>query len=270
LTFLAFETSAEGGRPVELYEFRQGSSEFFFTSAEDSFMFDGLNYMAEIISRSSLVTTTDDSEDRITVTVPATNAFAQVYTTTAPGIKATFTLRKFHRDDTDNEAVQLFKGIIQTVAFISDGEEAKIQVLSLARAQKRSTPRITFQNPCNHMLYDKRCKILETNPSFQKFLNISTVSGSTITADGAGAFGADFFVTGFAKFQDDFRHIIGQATDVLTLDIPFRTTPLSNTIQLNAGCKHRLTTDCRDKFSNVINFGGFPAVPTKNPYEGLE
>jgi hypothetical protein len=34
-----------------------------------------------------------------------------------------------------------------------------------------------------------------------------------------------------------------------------------------AGCDHLLAT-CRDRFSNVANFGGFPWIPQKNPFSG--
>lgn len=34
-----------------------------------------------------------------------------------------------------------------------------------------------------------------------------------------------------------------------------------------AGCRKRWKTDCRDKFDNVVNFGGFPAQPTSAQYQ---
>jgi len=270
MTFLAFETSAEGGRPVELFEFRSSTADFNFTSAEDDITFESILYSAETISRTAIVTQTNDTDDRIQVTVPIGNTFVEAFKAIPPGQKSTLTVRKFHRDDTDLEARQLFKGVVQSVGFQQDANLARINIVPLFKAKSRQIPRITFQGLCNAFLYDANCKIIETDPDFQKFLNISVVSGNTITADGAGAFGSTFFQAGFAKFAGDHRHVTFQSGDVLTLIQPFITTPLNQTIQINAGCRNRLVPDCQVKFDNVINYVGFPDVPLKNPFEGLK
>jgi hypothetical protein len=39
------------------------------------------------------------------------------------------------------------------------------------------------------------------------------------------------------------------------------------TVTLFPGCDHTLAT-CSGKFSNTANYGGFPFMPTKNPFGG--
>jgi uncharacterized phage protein (TIGR02218 family) len=41
-----------------------------------------------------------------------------------------------------------------------------------------------------------------------------------------------------------------------------------DTYEMTAGCRKRLS-DCRDKWNNVINFGGFPNVPTSTTYASV-
>jgi len=36
-------------------------------------------------------------------------------------------------------------------------------------------------------------------------------------------------------------------------------------VTLYPGCSHTIA-DCRDKFNNLVNFGGFPWIPSKNPF----
>lgn len=73
---------------------------------------------------------------------------------------------------------------------------------------------------------------------------------------------------------DDARLILSQSGDDLQLLLPFPDSILGSTVVILAGCDHTVTT-CDSKFntpsdpqSNVVNFGGFPFVPTKNPFEG--
>ena len=213
-------------------------------------------------------------KDGIQVEMPSSNAFAQRYINIVPGVRSRLEIFKFHRGDTPTpEFITVFKGDIQTVSFTKQGRLATMQVLSLARAKGRAIPRFTYQGPCNHMLYDSRCKISETDPSFEKFLTVSAVdaTGTVLTVTGAGAFlpAGDFFVSGFLEFDDDFRTVVAQGVptaDDLTILVPFLIAPVGQVIRCLAGCKLRLVEDCFTKFANVINFGGFPYVPKKNPF----
>ena len=274
MTFAAFETAQETGRPVELYEFLMGGEFFRFTSDQNDYTAAGNTFIRENVSRSQLRVLPGGGQrdgEKLEVVLPAENGLVKKFVLVVPGKKPLMTLYRVHRNDPDQQLVTLFKGQVQSVSFTQNGRQATMQIAPLTVANSRPMPRHTYQNLCNHMLYDARCKILETDVTFRKFLPVTAASGSTITATGAGAFGSDFFLAGFVEFQADFRLIVGQATDVLTLNLPFGVSPVGQTLRFQAGCKHRLVTDCQTKFNNVVNFGGFPFVPTKNPFEtGLD
>lgn len=284
MTYEAFETSLEGGQPVELYKFTAGNLIFRFTSAEDDTIVFGPPNPAELqgtwtsipISRGSIAASANSSRtDGISITMPSSEPLAQRYISIVPGVRTQLEIFRFHRGDLPNpEFITAFEGDVQTVAFTKAGRQATMQVLSLARARGRSVPRFTYQGPCNHMLYDARCKILETDPLFEKFLTVSAVDASetVLTVTGAGGFvpAADFFVSGFLEFEDDFRGVVdqgGAGDEDLTILVPFVDNPVGQQIRCLAGCKLRLSVDCEAKFANVINFGGWPYVPTKNPFE---
>lgn len=271
MTYLANETSIEGGQPIDIFEIRLDAEVFRYTSNDSDLTVQANLYEAIPIQRSGVKHTADQDQDRLIVTLPGTNPFVQKYVLSVPGRGAVLTVKQFHRADADAQLVTVFKGIIRSVAFQQNGRVAELQAWPIASAKSRIIPRHTYQGLCNHMLYDARCKISESDPAFEKFLAVSAVSGSNITVPGAGAFGADFFEAGFVEFQDDFRAVTDQATDVLTLLIPFAVSPLGQTVRLLAGCKHRLQQDCVNKFQNAINFGGFPFVPQKNIFQtGLD
>lgn len=272
MTYATFENSTENARPIELFEFNLNGEFFRYVSDTVDFTVTGNEFTREVVSRSSMsVSAGQRDKQGVDVRLPAGNAFVRKYILIVPGKKPLFTLYRVHRHDPDKELVVAFRGQVRSVTFLDDSSVASVAVDPLTSARTRPMPRHTYQNLCNHMLYDERCTIDETSVSFRKFLPVTAASGSTITATGAGAFGSDFFVAGFVEFDGDFRLITAQATDVLTLILPFGVSPVGQTLRFQAGCKHRLSTDCLTKFNNVVNFGGFPYVPTKNPFEtGLE
>lgn len=273
MTFAAFETSQENAQPIELYEFRLGSEVFRFTSNEKDVTIAANVYEAVAIQRGKISATSDKDldQDQLTVEMPSDVAFVQKFIVVAPGKNATLLLRRYHRNDPDLQLITLFEGAIHLAGFNDESRRAVLQIVAPTAAFGRTIPRHTYQGNCNHMLYDVRCKIDENSPASQKFLPVTAVSGSTITCTGAGSFGlSDFFVSGFVESGGDFRAVIDQSGDVLTLLVPFQVSPLNQTVRCQAGCKGRLVTDCQNKFNNVINYGGFPFVPLKNPFLGLD
>lgn len=264
--FEDFEGTTEGGRPIELYEFRAGSEIFRFTSSEDDYLFNTLTWNALPISRGKIASTLDSDQDKLEVELPASQGLARQFLQTVPGRIVSLTIYRLHRDDPDQEAITIYRGAVHAASFVKEGRAVTFQVLPETQAFSRPVPRFTFGSLCSHMLYDARCKIDEHDPDFEKFLDCVDADGDTIELDGAGAFGADFFEQGFVQFQGDYRMVTAQSGDVLTLLLPFATSPVGFSVRALAGCKLRLVADCTDKFSNAVNFGGFPYVPLRNPF----
>lgn len=262
MSYAAYETSAEAGEPVELYEFTVGGLTFRFTSSENLLTLSGYDYLPDAIERNEIVATTDEKQDRIEVRMPATNDFASRYMLLPPGNQATLTIRRIHRGDP--EAIVYFKGVIHAVTFIENGTKALVAVLAITSARDREVPRHTYQCLCNHTLFDFQCGVNEA--TYTHVLTCTAASGESITLAGAGALGADYFVAGFLEYGGEYRTVIGQSGNDLRILVPFTQTPIGFTVSARAGCRLRLVEDCRDKFSNELNFGGFPYVPTKNPF----
>ena len=274
MTFDAQETSVESGQPIELYWFTLDSENFRYTSNQEDVTVDSFEYDAIPISRGEiLMVPNDPSSERLSVTLPADDPFVQNFVTVAPSVPAVLTISRIHRNDGAEEVVTIFQGTVLNVSFTRENREAVAQVVPKTHAATRTIPRFNFSGQCNHVLYDARCKILIDDPTYRHEGEVTAVNGNVITVDGAAAFNVltDFFVAGIARFGDETRMITAQSGDDLTLVLPFATSPLGQDIFVNAGCKQRFQTDCISKFNNRENFGGFPHVPTKNPFEtGIE
>jgi hypothetical protein len=119
------------------------------------------------------------------------------------------------------------------------------------------------------VLYDNSCGALAA--SFDLLGTVSTTSGNTVTVPGVASSGLDF-VGGYIRptGAQDFRMVLAQSGDVLTLLLPFQTDPTGLDVQVFAGCDHVHDSDCALVFDQVANFGGFAFVPSKDVFaQGL-
>lgn len=128
-----------------------------------------------------------------------------------------------------------------------------------------------FQYTCDADLGDARCGVAAGAPAFKGSGAVAVSSGlRRFTADGLGGFAHDWFTRGLLRFTSG--PALGQAVEVkahavqggvVTIELwqPARG-PLSagQTFEVTAGCDKHLST-CAGKFSNSVNFRGFPHMP---------
>ena len=102
---------------------------------------------------------------------------------------------------------------------------------------------------------------------------LSAVTSASILRDAARGEAADYFAAGTLQFtsgpnaglkpMEIKRH---EADGTLEVFEPFYYPPsVGDAYTLIPGCRKRLA-DCRDKWVNVINFGGFSNIPTSSQY----
>ena len=265
MTFDGFETGLETGRPVQAFLFALGGTNYAYTNGEDQQIVDAVTYVPETVSASKIVVTRTQDDQDIEITLPASNAFAQLYKGLPPGQRATMTMREFHR--TDGNAVVVYKGFVRNAKFEENTHLVKLKISPISSAFSRSIPNRNFQGLCPLMVYSAACGLIEGN--FEELEIATVVSGNTITVPTASNIGvaSDYWEAGFVEYNNDFRQIVEQAEDVFTLLLPFNDSPLGQVVRILPGCKHRIVEDCQTKFSNEINHRGFTQVPTKNPHE---
>lgn len=102
---------------------------------------------------------------------------------------------------------------------------------------------------------------------------LTAVTSRSIVRDAARAEAADWFGAGTLQFTSGAnaglkpleikRH---EADGTIEVFEPFHYLPVvGDAYTLIPGCRKRLA-DCRDKWNNVLNFGGFPHIPTGSQY----
>ena len=120
-----------------------------------------------------------------------------------------------------------------------------------------------YQKTCDAVLGDKRCRAAIHDRPFTQSMRVDSVKGASLVLFGGGADKEGWFAHGVVQNQagkkfiirddksDGFSRRIHLWQDVTGL------ISAEETVTLIAGCDRRFAT-CRDKFSNAVNFQGFP------------
>jgi uncharacterized phage protein (TIGR02218 family) len=266
------EIAIETNRPIELFEFTAGTTTTRYTSSEGEVPFNGFTWLPRTIERSSYGKHVESEATTLDIKLPSTDVIASRYIGIQPADRLDVVVSRIHETMSPETAILLFRGYVTSAAF--KDEVCKLILKPFNEIFQRQMPRQTYQGLCNHVHYDGRCGILETaSPNQLTGTVISqTNNGEVINVAGAGAVADNksplqAFKGGFVRTQDssDFRMILDQNGDDLTLLLPFSTSVLGATVVLQRGCDRSIAT-CAAKYSNVINYGGFPHVPGINPF----
>ena len=270
MSYDVLDASTESGEPVYKFLFSIGTDEYRYTSAA-FFISDSNETWEPVALRASDVVQTDDmSRNSIRITLPRTNSLAQRFLGKVPeqitSVTIFRTMYGLAEDATDDEAY--WKG--RVVSASAAGETVELECENIFSSMSRSGLRAKYQRSCRHALYSSRCGV--NDYEYATVANILLVDGLNITVDLDSNADSEYYVGGMVETAEGYlRYISAQSGSVLTLmyGLPGDTLATADSngipVTLYPGCQHN-TTDCVEKFGNLNNYGGFPYIPTKNPF----
>lgn len=262
MTFDSTEKSVASGAPVELFKFTGTVNTYRFTSREENKTNSDGTYTAIPIRRTA-VTSADHGDDAlIEVEMPYNNAMVSEYAfnTAPPDLR--LQLYRAHINDLD-ATLLVWEGPV--VSWNVSGLVAKLRIPSdFASILAGACPSIRYQAPCNHVLFDDRCQV--SAASYQSTRTVLSVTGNVVVLD-SSPFSDDACNAGEMEFTSggERRMIVDNVGTSFTVASAFANLAASDTVVIRQGCNHSFT-QCVSKFSNGINFGGFPRVPNRNPF----
>lgn len=284
MTFVADETSfanLEAGfrsRPAELYRFDFGTDTYRFTSAEGNITFQSATWTAIPIKRSTpTLNPRERRSTKLQIEAPASRLPFSQFVGIQPALRLECQILRIQLDEraVGNQSPAwpspvppaapfttflLFEGYVSSIAF--KNQIAMMELNPFNEQFTREIPRLKYQGLCNHILYDNNCTVDPT--SFQQSGLVAGQVGNTYTING---FSGNAFTGGYIRnfAEDDFRTVLSQSGDQFTVLLPFSQSIVGSNVTVFQGCDHSVQT-CRDKFSNVVNYGGFPLIPSVNPF----
>jgi uncharacterized phage protein (TIGR02218 family) len=278
MTYDTFETSAAEGRPYFLYQFAEGAAFWRFTSrAADwtspagavSGQATDLIWTASAASHGPVVQSSDPRRVDLSLTFAISDPFARRYL--GPRNRAVTTLTIFRgHEQVPMEVVAHWKG--RVVSARTEGPRIILRCESLFTAMRREGVRAKYQRLCRHALYAGGCRL-----DIEVFFVIGTAtarSGLQISVPEAAGQPNGWYRGGVLRHAGLLGFISGHSGSTLRLAgrMPDLETAIDDpgitpAINIAPGCDLRRDT-CDAKFSNLLNFGGFPDIPGRNPFGG--
>lgn len=265
MTYSSYENAIEIGTPVELYQFSQGTTHWYFTSGANPITRLGIEYKGAAIERNGIKQSSDIFKDSLQFTFSRGNEFAVQYIGFPPEEVTTVTVLRGHYGDPDSEFIVYWKG--RVVGAKASANSIEVECESIFTSMKRPGLRMRFELQCRHTLYLAGCNVFREAYKHEGILTLG-LDGITHTVDGADGQANGYYAGGILIAPGGAsRFITAHTQETITISRPLAGLATGNTVAIYAGCDHTKAT-CLSKFNNLLNFGGFPFIPSKNPFGG--
>jgi uncharacterized phage protein (TIGR02218 family) len=268
MAYSEIEISNQGGQVVGLYEFRYGNTYWRYCTDDEDRTVGGETWTAAAILDEGIVQGGSDQND-LNITVQANNPVAALFRNSQPSGKVWLSIRRWHIGDPDDETPLAWSGTVVNAVTV---DRATIQMTcrSLGGTYDRQGLRLAWGRMCPHVLYSPfGCKVDKSLHAYEHV--IATLDGIRFTVTDFEEPEEGSFSGGFVEYTRDDgslqRYGIERQTgnDFVVLG---STSGLAVgvTVVVYPGCS-RNTASCK-AFGNLPNYGGFPHLPGKSPFDG--
>lgn len=249
---------------VELYAFEGTSGSFRLTPHEFDVEIGGERYERCPLERSALALGAEAAKSALELKLPPDHALVRHLLQATLTGEATAVRLRIARREAWGEYWWLsgtrWMGRVLGVEVADDA--ARIRCESAQVSMKRIGLRRLYSRACSHVLYSAACGATPITAS----ASVSSSTGRSVDlAGGVPAAVAGTLAGGWLETAAGARHmIVRESSAGVELLYPVPLAP-GEGVTLAAGCDHTTAT-CAARFSNLDNFGGFPFIPSKNPF----
>jgi len=272
MSFEQRETSRYHGSPANLFLFRYGENalaRFGCTDAEQSQVYDGVNYVPRSISLPEITQSSQLDQQTLEITMADTNEIAALFRGFPPSYNVALTVYRGHLSEETPDWRVLWTGRVLSAKFDPDDNTAQLSCEPLSSAFRRPGLRRSWMVMCPHVLYGAQCKASREANSFSVVpsalgagyidLPASWVSPEETKAK---------FVGGLVEWQGPngvvLRTILSVTSTRLVLNGDTSGLIAGQSVKLSIGCNHQVD-DCKDIHNNILNYGGQPFMPGDQP-----
>lgn len=263
MSFLSREESVEDAEPIELYHFYNSINDWYYTSTDTEIEFKNDTYQPAPIRRDSQNLKARVEQKEMTLTADKNIDVVDQYRVVPPENEVFVTIHRYHEGDKNDPSV-IWEGRVSSVAWEED-DTVSIKILPLSGIMGENGLRKAYQLQCNHMLFGDACGV--DADSFSEQGTITAINQATFTVNVADNQPDGYYSNGYIVHETYTKKLIqDHVGEDLVLLNSIEGAEVGDTVTIFAGCDRNID-DCKNKFDNLDNFGGFPFVPDKNPFE---
>ena len=137
-----------------------------------------------------------------------------------------------------------------------------VDILSLNKA---IVPPLVYSSYCNNTLFDSRCSLNRGEYKIETTVAV-VENGSALNSSVFGEYEEGYFTYGYVEYNKEYRMITkhDKTNNLVYIHAPFDQDVDGKVVTVYPGCDKTPQT-CKNRFSNLKNFLGFPYIPSKNP-----
>lgn len=268
MSFSSMEVSNSLGQPILLYEFERDGAFWRYAASDEDITIGGITYVAQAIIHEGITQSGDTTQDEFKISAPLTLPVAQAYNNIPPSTVMNVRVRRTHLGL--GEAPVVWVGTLDRVKAINEAT-AEIFCRNALATLRRGGLRLAWTRGCTHMLYDGQCRV--NRASFVRIGIVSAVEPDAVTVPSlGGASPGGVLLGGYAQWTTaagftDRRTITADESPVIRLLGGTNGITVGMTMQFYYGC-NRTPETCNTIFNNLANYGGFPHLPERSPFDG--
>lgn len=257
-------------RHAEIYTFQLDDTIWRYTSGNISVNYDSNDYDPLPISRAAYETRHELAKNGMDITIPITNELSQLLLTEFAEFELTLLISQLTSDYPDFSTNVGYRDLWQgrLTAIRPSGNRMKLAFETYFTSMRRQGCRARYSKNCRHVLYsDMGCKVDPLDYELEIDLTGMSDDREELYTDDIGTAEEGYYIGGILLAPGGTRaHIIGQSGTSLIIQRPLDELTGTDTVKIYPGCNHS-PDHCNDRFDNILNYGGYPYIPTSNPFE---
>ena len=281
MTFAAYE-SGPLSEPIEYLTIQDGSDVWYYTNSNINEQIGARTFTPLAYVRTEPAFSKDTSDGQVKITVPSNIPIIGLFETIPSSSTATVQIERNNRNDTDLGVQIYWKGQVESGQ--RAGNKGKILGVQFSRLLAK-VPRYTYSALCNWLLFQDRCELLRNSWNHagpvvsmesDKIFTVTNLrsTAATLALNGGGTLTAqeidDYWLGGYVENADGEKRAVYETDisgvpDRIRILQPFRNLNVTDEVTVYAGCS-RTRDICFRKFDNALKHGGFPDIPTVNPF----
>ena len=259
------------GRAVRLYQFQLGDAVWNYATGDRPIHYASTIWNPVQIMDDGLKQKSEATTDDFIVTVQSSSAVVQLFRGTPPSQPIKLTVREIQFGDT--VAPIVWVGYVSSVRY-RDQSASEIVCNTQTAFLNRKGLRLGWSRACPYALYDFDCGI--SRSSFAEGATVTRLFGAGFeytlddpnTGKKPGRFQNGYLEWPVSEGQYFARRaiLVDNQTDCIVIGQVDGMTEGMH-ITMYPGCQ-RNPEDCTNVFDNMSNFGGFPMMPGRSPFDG--
>lgn len=234
----------------------------YYTSADSAEIYDGNEYTPVTMGRTNTEEKAELEKSNIEIIFSVGNEFAKKWV----GVDYESFLKVEIFEKEDAVELNVWRGRLVSTSI----KKSKIHLVfeSVFTSIARYGLRRLYQRLCPYTLYGRGCNVRRSSKAL--IGTITNIVDLTYTITNGQV--DHFFSHGLVRFGKELAFVRSQIGNQLTvtkvnpeIEAEFAASGFVD-VKIYPGCDKSKQT-CEDKFSNIINFGGYHYMPVKNPFE---